>query len=522
MAKEVYSYKQIREKLIAGLDKIAEPVINTLTPKGTNVIFEIGNGNYGVSNDGITIASQIELEDPVENATAQIARSAAFRTNQLAGDSTTTTILLTQALTKEGFKLIDSGWNPMKLKKETEKIKNIIIKELEKKAVKIKTDRQLFFVAKVSANDDEEIAENVVKAVKSAGENGIILLEQSDKESVEVEENIGFLINEGMLVPDFSNSKSGFISTHENVKILVTDKKIYTPEEAISVMDTLAQKGIRNVVVIASDFIGQAPNVFIENHRKKNMNILLVKSPDETSLYDLADYLDCKVFSEKSGQLLHKDLTEEHFGTADKVLSFVDKTLVFKEKSIARAERITAIKAELDSTNKEEEKKELEKRLSRMSSGTVTVRVGGHVKQETGEKMHRYEDAISATRISLKHGFVPGGGITLWDAFKASEGQLQAFEGDLVQGFKRVCQSPLKQIAKNCDIHLPTLMEHVERGEGYNASTEEYEDMLKAGIIEPVKAVQYALENAVSASGTILSSGFIITNIKENDKEESK
>jgi len=528
--KEVFEYKDVRERILSGIDKVCNPIIGTLTPKGQNVIFEVLNKQYRVANDGMTIASQIELEDPVENAVADIVRKSAMRTNHIAGDGTTTSMLLTQHLIKEGFKLIDSGWNQMSLKRELDKVGEIISKEIQKAAKKVKTKQDIFFIAQLSANNDKKIADDVMTAIESAGEEGLILLEENAKYDVELVKDLGFLISQGMFSPHFTNQAKQFSARYDNVKVFLTDKRIYYPDECIAILEPIAKAGIKDVVIVAKDFIGQAPNIFIANHIQKKMNILLVKDPDLkddndiTSLEDLADYLGCKVFTDKAGKLTTKDVTLESFGTADKVVSLGVKTLLLKEKSIQRMEKITKIRNAISNAENEAVKERLEKRLSRMTSGTVTIKVGGNTPAEAKEKVYRYEDAINSARIAKKDGYIVGGGITLHNVYKrALKGALRGFDDDLVKALERVCNAPLRQIAINCGENYKTLLENVENGFGYNAATDKYEDLLKAGIIEPTKVLQLAFENAISAAGTILSSNyFILEKEKEKDGKDEK
>lgn len=525
--KEVLPYSEVRDRILRGVDKVTEPVAQTLTPKGKNVIFETDEGQYAFSNDGITIAEKIILEDPVENAAADIVKKSAIRTNQVAGDGTTSTMILTRNLIKEGFKLIDNGWNQMELKRVLDRVSTIVSEEISNQSKKATTKKQLFAIAKVSANNDAKIAEDVVSAIESAGENGLILIENNQNETVEVKKDLGFLIEQGMFSKSFVNQPDNFSARYDNVKVFITDKRIYYESEVLAILTPLAKEGIKDVVVIARDFIGNAPNIFLANHLQKRMNILLVKDPDATdsdisSLEDLADYLGCKVFTDKAGKLTTEDITIDDFGTADKVLSIGEKTLVLKDKSIERMEKIAKLKDALKSVESEKEQKEIEKRLSRMTSGTVTIKIGGNTPAEAREKAYRYEDSVSATRIAQQYGYLEGGGVTLHKVCKnLSETLLNEFDDDLVRAVERVCNSPLKQIAENCNIHYPELLKNVDEGLGYNAATDKYCNLMKEGIIEPTKVLQLAFENAVSAAGTILSSNYLIL-IKKEDEEEQK
>src|SRR3990167_3036228 len=364
--KKITHIIQNKDKIVKGLSQLAEPVIGTLTPQGQNVIYEDQVGRFLVSNDGVTIANQIELEDPDENAVAQLVRQAALSTNAAVGDGTTTSILLAKHLILEGLKLIESGWNPMRLKRELEVAAKVILSEINKLSYKVKGIKDLEFIAKVSANNDEEIAKNVVEAVGVTGVEGMVVIEMSNKEGTELIKEEGFTIGQGMFSPLLANQKGKFEAVYHDVKVLVTDKRIYYPQEALAILEPLAKEGVTDVVIIAKDFIGQAPNIFITNHSQKRMNILLVKDPDVTeksseSLEDLASYLGTKVVTDKAGKLTWQ-VGLADFGTAKRVISNNSRTLIFGNAGVSMKMRFSPIKKELEPTPKEIEKEALTKR----------------------------------------------------------------------------------------------------------------------------------------------------------------
>ena len=522
---EIHNYKDIRQKILLGLDKISEPVRQTLTPKGKNVIYQDDFGNPQVTNDGVTIAKNIELEDPIENVVSTLVKQSALRTNNIAGDGTTTSILLTQEIVKNGFRLIDEGFNAMSLSREIEKNSKLIINEIDKLFYKIKDDKQLEQIALVASNNDKEIAKNISIAVKHAGEDGLIIREVNpDIEDSIVTNEQGFKLEVGFFSPHFINTKNKFEAFHSNAKVLITDKKIFYPEEAIHILTTVADAGFNTLVIIASDFMGQALNVFVKNHIDKKINLLLIKEPTAgeknfSILEDLSIYLGCPLITEKKGDLT-QNLKIEHFGTAKRVLSNPRQTTFLHTKpGMFLNKRIEALKEEKEKVKSPGEKEKLKKRIASMTSGITTISFNAKTDTEAKEKMFRYEDALNATLNSYKTGYVAGGGITLWEAFKNCKDKINI---NLRLLFEKVCQSPLKQIAENCDLHFSTLLSKVSKNIGYNAVTDKYVDLIKAGIIDPTLVVKTAFSSAISAANLILSSDYIITNIKKDDDTKTK
>ncbi len=514
--KSLKSYKEIKGKILEAVEVLSLPIISTLGPKGSNVILEDPNGEPYVTNDGVTIANQIEFEDEVQNNISRLVINSALKTNTDAGDGTTTSILLARALIKEGFKLLDNGWNPMRLKNELDKAEKLLRSSIKKLSHKAKGEKDLRFVASVSSNNDEEITENVTKAVKSSGQDGLVILEPNSKDETEVKTEEGFLLESGMFSPQLSTIPGKLMAQYDNVKVLVTDKRVYYPDEVISILDPVAKARIKDIVIFASDFIGQAPNVFIANHVDKRMNILLVKA-DEKTLDDLASYLDVTIVSDKQGKLT-TNLTLGDFADAKKIISDSKKTLIVSDPNVKSKERVKMIKEEIEKTKDAVETKELEKRLARMTSGTVTIYVGGKTAPELREKMYRYEDSINATKSAQKEGYVIGGGLTLYQAFKDTDWGLT--NKDICGLIEKVSKAPLQQIAINCDLHFPTLLEKVDNGLGYNAVAEGYDDLHKAGIIEPLKVLTSAFKNAISVAGMILSSKFVVSVVKEKETKK--
>lgn len=531
MNKQVLRYKDVKDKILHAVDTIADPIRETISPKGRNVIFESKQGEYISTNDGVTIAKNITVKDPVENAIISIIKHSALKTNTEVGDGTSTTILLSQILIKEGLKLIDNGWNQMDVKRYFESVGKKILDVLKSKAIPVQTDEELRNVAKVSANYDEEIAKNVVKIARAAGEFGMVFLDENNKPETEVEENLGFQIESGLFAPELRNTPGGFAANYKNVPVLITDKRIYYPEEAETILKTVLLAGHKSVVIVARDFIGQSVNTFITNHTKGVCQILLVKDPqvtekDNDTLQDLAVYLGGTIISEKTGSLVD-NLEFGNFAMAERVFADGVKTIIGggQKKNRALDERIAALKSELA---KDKENESVKKRIASLTSGMVTVKVGGSTKVEVLERLYRYEDAIHAARAALKDGYLIGGGVTLMSIFPT----LLPGNGEIEAVFKKFCEGNTRQVAANHGgVHIDALITDIlnknidGRGRkywkyGFNAVTGEIEDMEKAGIIDPYKVTDMAVRNSLSVAAQIISSNFLIVNEPEEDKNK--
>ena len=521
--KEVFSYGEVREKILSGVKKLSEPVIQTISPKGRNVLFEGADGDAKSSNDGFTIAKEIILEDPIENTAANAIKQAAFRTNQEVGDATSTTILEAKVMVEEGFKLIDSGWNPMTLKRAIEKTTADILKEVRKMKREVKTPTDIGWIANISANNDKEIAADVVDIVTTAGLKGAVLLEDNRDPKTEIIKEQGFVVESGLAYSELSNQKGRNEAQYKEVKVLVTDKRIYYANDALAIMKVVQEAGFNTVVIVARDFIGVSPNVFITNHKEGKMNVVLIK--DKTAgdngsvvLEDLAQYLGTEVVSEKKGDLT-KFLKITDFATAGRVVSNQLNSLIVASKPNPALKYLTKqLETEIKKVKSDTEKKKLERRLANLTNGVVTVRIGGNTQIEMVERIYRYEDAINAARRAMEHGYVIGGGITLYKAFYSTKIE----DRDISALFDKVTKASIRQIAINCDAHYPTVLENIKDGKTvYNALTGEFEDINSTEVIEPLLATEQALKNATSAATQILSSGYMIV-YKRSDEEKVK
>lgn len=440
--------------------------------------------------------------------------------------NTSTTILYSSVLVKEGFKLIADGMNQMIVRDEYLAHGKKLKEKLKKKSRKIKDDNDLLFVSKISANNDEEIAKDVVKVVGIAGQDGMVFIEPSYSKDTEIIEDSGFVIDAGILSPELITNKDRFTSTYLNVPVLVTDKRIYYAQEAETILSVCLKNGYKEVVIVAKDFIGEALPFFIANHTKGNIKVLLIKEPTAdksgTVLEDLAIYLGGKIVSEQTGSLVDK-LKIEDFCMAPKVYADGVKSIIGRDKDELNrplAMRIAALKRELKKkgSNEDEEQKSLKKRLASMTNGMVTIKVGGVTPIEVREKVFRFEDSVNAARAALKDGYLIGGGISIYNACKECK-----FTDEVGKVFGKMCEANIKQIAENSGAHVDSVLEMVNLGVddniGYNALNGTYEDLLLCGVVDPYKVTEMAIDNAISIANVILSSRYLIINeIKEDDK----
>lgn len=503
---------------------IADPIRQTLGPKGGNVLVENNFGVISLTNDGATIAKNIEVEDEFENSIIEIVKSASLQTNMVAGDGTSSTVVLSKVLVDEGLKLLESGVNPIYITKVLREFKDKYLDKIKKSIIKIKNSGELFDIARISANNDEIIAKDVVEIMQVIGEDGLAFIEQNNSGiNTVLEKDLGFQIKSGLLYKELLVNPAQFHVNYTDIPVLITDKKLYYAQEAETILRTVKSAGYNSVVIVARDFMGESVSTFITNHQKGDIKVALIKDPqvsdtDNTSLEDLAIYLGGKVISERTGSIVNK-LKIEDFVLANRVFSNAYKTLftpkIFKNKKLK--DRIQSLKNEL---KKDRDNLTLQKRISSLTSGVVTVKVGGSTPIEIGEKKYRYEDAINATKQAMLHGYLAGGGITL----------LKHFNKDMISDpeFLPLCNKfasiIVSQIAENCGEHVDTVVKTIKQNSsksfGYNALNGKYEDLLNAGVIEPFKVVEMSIENSISIANIILSTNYYIVN--DVKKDESK
>ena len=521
MNKNIYKYQDIKDKISQALDIIANPVRQTLSPRGGNVLFENHRGEFLLTNDGITIAKEISVEDRLSNAVIEIVKGAALKTNMEAGDGTTSTIILTHVLAKEAMKLLDEGMSWIDIRDNLLGLSKTLLKRIESLKIDVKNEGDMKNIAKISANNDEDIAKNVVEVVKTAGADGMVFLEPNNKTETEIIKDLGFMIKQGILFQELLLDSRPIIKL-KDVPVLLTDKRVYYPEEAESILRVAIEAGWSNVAIVARDFIGEAVPVFIANH-KKNINILLIKDPkctenDNTSLEDLAFYLGGKVITEKTGSLV-KNIKQQDFVIVNSIFQDPQKTLITPKVAGSKLlkERIKYLQDELD---KSKDSQTLKERLSSLTNGIVTVKVGGATGLELRERIYRYEDAVNATRSAKKFGYLVGGGISLLNAFHEKD-----YNETQRPIAKKLTESIIRQVATNCGKHEDTVIENIRKGGkyfGYNAVTDNYEDLLKSGVIDAYMSTRMSIENSISAVNTLASIKYYLINDIKNDETNNK
>lgn len=534
--KQILPYPEARDTLIRAVDKINDPIRQTLSPRGRNVIYTDDRGNTNITNDGFTIIKNLQFEDQLEQQVLDIVRHASMRTNSAAGDGTSTTVLLSSLLLKEGFRLVDSGWNPMDLKHKYDEFAEKMVEQIKKSAKKIKTDKDLFYVANISSNNDSEIAENVVKTIKTAGEDGLVFIEPSHAPETEIVEDTGFNIKSGLFVPELRNREDTVAATYLDVPVLITDKRLYYAQEAETILNTCLKNGYKEVVIVAKDFMGDALPYFVTNHTRGPIRVLLVKDPvkeDNTMLADLAVYLGGDVVSEKNGSIVDK-LTMENFIMAKRAISDKDKTIISRdknEKNESLEKWIVGLRKEIKKLGSEETPalSKLKERVASLTNGMVTIRVGGHTAPVVNEKIFRYEDAVNAVRSAIRKGYIVGGGLGMFQAFLDSG--LEKESPELARVYRKVAEANIRQIAENCGMSGDLVIDNIlamPRNQkngltiGYNARTMTYDDLLEEGVVDPAEVEEMAIRNAADIAGIIISSGYYVINKIEKKDVDSK
>lgn len=522
MDKKIHKASDIDDQIKSGIDFIAKPVASTLGPKGNNVIFEDPSGQYIMTNDGVTIAKNVSSKNRIEEAIIEIIKTAALRTNSEGGDGTTTTTTLAAVLAKEAMKLIADGYSWIEVRDNLNIIKDAVLKKLEKQKIKVDGKKGLREIASISANNDAEIAENVMKAIEVAKEEGMIFLEGNNKPTTELIEDLGFMVQSGVLYQELMTEAGKNSVVFKDTPVLLTDKKLYYSEEAETILRTAVKAGHKSIVIVARDFMGDALNTLIANHTKGVIKVMLVKAEvDEKNsekLQDLAIYIDGKVITEKTGSLVNK-ITADDFVLVNQVFSDPMKTLFTPKTSNTKKlkERIAFLREELE---KDKENEEAKRRLAHLTTGVVTIRVGGYTAIDMREKVFRYEDAVCATRSAMKHGYLVGGGTALLRSYDEKE----CANKDFLPLYRKFTEAIVRQIADNAGKHSDTVITTINlssvANQGYNAREDKYEDLLKAGVIDPFMVVKLAVEGAVSTAITIVSVKYYMVNDIEDAETE--
>ena len=534
MAKIILHDNAARRKLLAGINKLAKAVIATLGPGGRNVILHQSFGSPKVTKDGVTVAKEIELKDPIENLGAQLLKEAATKTNDLAGDGTTTSTLLAYYIANQGYKYLLAGVNAIELTRGIQKAVEIVLKELEKMSQKVESKEDLERVATISANNDRKIGALVAEVMHKVGKDGVVTVEEGKVFETTYEIVEGMRFDRGYISPYFVTDPERLEAVLEKgVKILVTDYKISSAEDMAHILELVVRNGNPPVLIIADDVEGQALATLVLNKLRGVVKAVAVKAPafgerKKEMLKDIAVLTGAHYISEELGMRL-KDVTFQHFGEARKVIVTKDDTTIIggKGKKEDIQARIDAIKAALERVESDYEKEKLQERLAKLTGGVAVIKVGAPTETELKELKYRFEDALNATRAALEEGILPGGGLALYNAREALKDYLDTpkdpFENEAqVLGARIVYESlvaPIRQIAINAGKEPGEVLVKIGGEIGYDARTDKFVNMLEAGIIDPLKVVRLALQFAASTASMILSSGAVVA---EEPKKEEK
>ena len=523
MGKIIKFNEDARKALEVGVDTLADAVKITLGPKGRNVVLDRGFGAPMITNDGVTIAKEIELKDPIENLGAQIVKEVATKSNDVAGDGTTTATVLAQALIKEGLKMVASGANPVFIRRGMELASKKVIEELTKRAKKVESNEEIAQVGAISAGD-VEIGQLIAQAMEKVGESGVITVEEARSLDTTLEVVEGMQFDNGYLSPYMVSDSERMVVEMDNPFILITDKKIANMKELLPILEKTVELG-RPMLIIAEDVEGEALATLVVNKLRGTLNIAAVKAPAfgdrrKAMLQDIAILTGGEVISEEKGIKL--ETADINFlGQAKKVRITKDNTVIVDglgEKDAIQA-RIGQIKNSIAETTSDYDREKLQERLAKLAGGVAVIKVGAATETEMKERKLRIEDALNATKAAVEEGIVPGGGTILIQIAKAIEDfKLEGEEGLGVEIVKKALSAPLRQIVINAGIDAGVVIEKVknsENGTGFDAAKEEYVDMVKAGIIDPAKVTRSAIQNAVSVSSVLLTTEVAVGNEKE-------
>jgi chaperonin GroEL len=533
MPKQLAFSEDARRKLKIGVDTLAGAVATTLGPKGRNVALDKKFGAPTITHDGVTVAKDIELQDPYENMGAQLLKEAATKTNEIAGDGTTTSIVLAQTMVNEGLKNVAAGANPMLLKRGIEAATDAVVKSLQKVAQDIDTKEEIASVATISAQD-RAIGELIAEVMDKVGKDGVVTVEESKGLEFETEYVEGMQFDRGYISPYFVTHPEEMEAVVEEPYIFIHDKKISAATDIMPILEELVNKGKRELVVIAEDVDGEALATLVLNRLRGMLNVLAVKAPGfgdrrKAMLHDIAALSGATVITEETGRRLDS-VTLEDLGQAEKVVATKDDTTLIGGKGQTRAikGRIAEIKVEIDKSSSDYDREKLQERLAKLAGGVAIIRVGAATEVELKEKKHRVEDALSATRAAVEEGIVPGGGVALVNAMKALDKVKMAYPDEQtgVAIVHNALEAPMRKIAANAGQDGAVILDNVRRTQqekgnkniGFDVLSSEYVDMIEAGIIDPAKVTRGALENAASIAAMILTTEALITDIPDEHK----
>jgi chaperonin GroEL len=527
MAKQLLFNEEARRKLLAGVEQISRAVKVTLGPKGRNVLLDKKFGAPTVTKDGVSVAKEVELADPYENMGAQLLKEVATKTNDVAGDGTTTATVLAYSLVKEGLKSVAAGMTPIELKRGIDKAVELAVEEIKKNSKDIKDKEEISHVASVSANNDSEIGNTIADAMEKVGKDGVITVEESKTMDTTIEFVEGMQFDRGYISAYFVTDRDTMTSVYEDVYILIHDKKISSMKDMLPLLEKVAQSG-KPLLIIAEDVDGEALSTLVVNSLRGTLRTCAVKAPGfgdrrKAMLEDIAILTGGEVISEELGlKLENTDISQ--LGKAKTVKIDKDNTTVIngagKQKDIQ--DRIAQIKAQIEDTTSDYDREKLQERLAKLAGGVAVINVGAATEVELKEKKHRVEDALSATRAAIEEGIVSGGELALIQAALAlDKADTTTLTDDEKVGFKivkRALEEPIRQIAENAGLDGAVIAERAKnekKGVGFDAAKMEWVDMVKAGIIDPAKVTRSALQNAASIASLLLTTECAITDIPE-------
>jgi len=526
MAKQIAYGEDARKALMKGIDQLADTVKITLGPKGRNVVLDKKFGAPLITNDGVTIAKEIELEDPFENMGAQLVKEVSIKTNDIAGDGTTTATLLAQALIREGMKNVTAGANPMVLKKGIADAVNVAVEAVKKNSKQVSGTDDIARVATVSSQD-EFIGKLIAEAMEKVTTDGVITVEESKTAETYSEVVEGMMFDRGYIAPYMVTDTDKMVAELDNPLILITDKKISTTQEILPLLEQIVQMG-KKLLIIAEDVEGEALTTLVLNKLRGTFTCVAVKAPGfgdrrKEMLQDIATLTGGTVITSDLGLEL-KDTTVDQLGTARQVKIEKENTIIVDGSGDKEAikGRVSQIRQQIETTTSDFDREKLQERLAKLAGGVAVIKVGAATEVEMKEKKLRIEDALAATKAAVEEGIVAGGGIACMNAIPAVAEFVDTLEGDAKTGAKivlKALEEPLRQIVANAGLEGSVICDNVKKankvGYGFNALTEEYTDMVSAGIVDPTKVTRSALQNASSVAAMVLTTESLVTDIKE-------
>ena len=526
MAKQIIYGEDARKALLSGINQLADTVKITLGPKGRNVVLDKKFGAPLITNDGVTIAKEVELEDPYENMGAQLVKEVATKTNDVAGDGTTTATLLAQALIREGMKNVTAGANPMVLRKGMQKATDVAVEAVIKNSKKVSGTKDIARVAAVSSANDE-IGELIADAMEKVTSDGVITVEESKTAETYSEVVEGMMFDRGYITPYMVTDTDKMVAVIDDAYILITDKKISNIQEILPLLEQIVQSG-KKLVIIAEDIEGEALTTLILNKLRGTFTCVGVKAPGfgdrrKEMLVDIATLTGGQVISSELGLEL-KDTTIDQLGRARQEKIDKENTIIVDGAGDSEAikSRVSQIRSQIETTTSDFDREKLQERLAKLAGGVAVIKVGAATEIEMKEKKLRIEDALAATKAAVEEGIVAGGGTALIDAIPAVKAYVESVEGDEKTGAAivlKALEEPVRQIAANAGVEGSVIIEHLKAkatvGYGYNALTDTYGDMLEEGIVDPTKVTRSALQNASSVASTVLTTESLVADIKE-------